>query len=292
MKLLYFKGDPPNFGDELNPYVFDSLLDKIDFARQSRNYYLMGIGSILSKPYFARIKPHEKAVVFGSGIRDPQIVAPIDKLSIEFARGPISAQALQCQYITDAAYLLVLLKDYQKLLRAPKKFRISLMPYFRHVDDLDWETISVKSGVHIIMPTWPVYKILQHIAQSENIIAGAMHGCIVADIFRIPWARLQFDMHEAEKIVQSVKWMDWCASITVSQHKRFAVASTNKKNKLVNAELNEEILDILTTKLCLEDFSLSGTERFNEITAQLRDALFRFSEKFHIRLNQDRMTCL
>ncbi len=83
MELLYFKGHPPNFGDELNWYIFESMFVESDFKNTEPKTYFMGVGSILhpaylelfagekadTVSYWGRQIQMNKAVVFGSGVR-------------------------------------------------------------------------------------------------------------------------------------------------------------------------------------------------------------------------------
>src|SRR5690606_28992893 len=60
--------------------------------------------------------------------------------------------------------------------------------------------------------------VINEIACSEKIIAGAMHGAIVADALRIPWVRLRFGIHGFESPATSeLKWKDWMLSLNLKK---------------------------------------------------------------------------
>ncbi len=45
MKLIYYKGKITNFGDELNPYIFNQLLPNMFDGKDDIRFY--GIGSMI-----------------------------------------------------------------------------------------------------------------------------------------------------------------------------------------------------------------------------------------------------
>lgn len=207
MNIIYFKSDIGNFGDDLNPWLWEQLLGNEDDYDVALDF--IGIGSILDN----RIDSANRKVVFGSGIRDFNFnVNDISNLDLRFVRGPISSKITQSKYITDAAYALRQLpkKNYDK------KYNIAIVPYFRHYNQFNWKLFQKLTGIYVIDPTQHVEKVIQEINQSHNILAAAMHGAILADIYRVPWMRVKFSKHGYESALTSeLKWNDWFGSIAL-----------------------------------------------------------------------------
>lgn len=212
MNLIYYKSKIGNFGDDLNELIWDELIP--NYAIKKTNVDLVGIGSILDD----RLDNSRPKIILGSGIRDflytpnPQTI--ISELS--FVRGPVSAKVMSLPFITDSAYAYALTKSYKDLATINKKFKISYIPYFEQVHNFDWDLFSKITNFHVIRPTDPIDQVLLEVSQSEKIITSAMHGAIIADIFRIPWLRLKFAKQGNEKsLISELKWTDWQASIYI-----------------------------------------------------------------------------
>ena len=57
---------------------------------------------------------------------------------------------------------------------------------------------------------------LKEILASKYIITEAMHGAIIADIYRIPWSRFVLSTLFTEgAMVSEYKWMDWLYSVGI-----------------------------------------------------------------------------
>lgn len=244
MKLNYFQGNIPNFGDDLNPYIFQNLFPNLFSREDDLNFY--GIGSILDD----RIDGKIKNIIFGTGIRGIQKTYPSQNWDLRFVRGPISAQVLKCKYIADGAYCLPLLpKELFNYKGISKKFKYSFMPYFRQLDNVALLKSFTDHGINIISPVDPLQKVIEDIASTEFLICGAMHGAIVADICRVPWTRFVYGMHGYEsKLISELKWTDWAGSIDLDVDKYIEIyppnilSKSNKVLKKIDAYYNSILL--------------------------------------------------
>lgn len=207
MKLTYFKGNPPNFGDELNVWMWHGLLPP-GFLDDDPDVLFLGIGSIIQDIY----PPKAQKIVVGSGFAGAYSRLPDvhdGTWDFRFVRGPETCRQLGLDpalAITDAAVLL-------RALDLPKPAHgigTAFMPHYESVERGNWARVCEAAGVHFIDPTRPSREVLAEVRGARMIITEAMHGAIVADAMRTPWIGIQ-TMHH----VHRGKWFDWAASLGI-----------------------------------------------------------------------------
>jgi len=273
MNLIYFKARTGNFGDDLNPWIWEKLLG--DFESYDNNVDFVGIGSILDERLN---KGNQRKVVFGSGIRDFQFICN-ENVDIRFVRGPISSKYLNnAPYITDSAYCLALLeKNYGN---HEKKYNCSIVPYFRHIKNINWKLFEKLTGIHVILPNDTIENILEEINASKKIIAGAMHGAIIADILRVPWKRLRLGKHGYESVLTSeIKWCDWLYSMEIFEEmETLEINDKLFKNSRIASFVSGRIqfLELLKKVNSKGKFYLSSNDVFKEKVNQLKKEVERF----------------
>lgn len=207
MKLVYFKGTVPNFGDELNPYLWEKILPQGFLDNDSAELFL-GIGSILHKHGY----PHDATKhVLGSGYAGYGDPPPINDGSwnVVFVRGPRTAAKLGLppqKAISDSAILLRTIN----LPPPSEACEIAFMPHYESLDRGFWPSACKLAGVKLIDPTDDLEKIMAQIKGAKLLVTEAMHGAIVADALRTPWisAKPIYSGHHA-------KWFDWAESLSV-----------------------------------------------------------------------------
>ncbi|GGZ14965.1 hypothetical protein GCM10007049_03740 [Echinicola pacifica] len=259
MKLAYYKAPKGNFGDDLNPWLWEKLLD---LSKMEEESYFLGIGSILhgSNKLINSIPANSKKIVFGTGIRPNHTPIAVDKTwDIKFLRGPLSSAYLGNgnPYISDAAYALCLTEEYDRLINLPKKHNISIMPYYRSCEIYDWEKISEQLGFNYISPLSEegVLHTMEEIASSKFVITEAMHGAILADILRVPWHRFIFTTPFTEGSgIAEFKWMDWLQTIDMKQSSPSIVPFLNDKGLL-----NKALRKLGNNQLVINSFKKSNT---------------------------------
>lgn len=207
MKLTYFRGDPPNFGDELNAWMWDALLPS-GFLDDDDSTLFLGIGSIIQDIYPAVARK----VVVGSGFAGAYSALPDvhdGTWDFRFVRGAETCRKLGLDpalAITDAAVLLRAVP-----LPAPAPgIGTAFIPHYESVERGNWAKVCELAGVHLIDPTRPSREVLAEIRGADLVIAEAMHGAIVSDAMRTPWIGLR-TMHH----VHRAKWFDWAASLGI-----------------------------------------------------------------------------
>ena len=148
MKLECFKGAHPNFGDELNTWLWPQLLP--GFFDNDPNVLFLGIGSIIAPHY----DPKAKKVVFGAGFVPAYYQVPnvhTEDWDIFFVRGPRTARALglsESLGIGDAAILLRALKV--QFRREPRY--VGFMPHWESLPRGNWQRACELVGIRLIDP--------------------------------------------------------------------------------------------------------------------------------------------
>lgn len=204
MKLTYFKGRVPNFGDELNTYLWPRLLPP-GFLDEDDNELFLGIGSILWEHH-----PKEaRKYVLGSGYGG---YAPAPDVhdgtwNVIFVRGPRTAARLglpSSKGICDSAILLRTID----LPPAAENVGVAFMPHYHSFSRGYWPEACAEAGIRLIDPRDEVEKVISEIRGARMLITEAMHGAIVADALRTPWLAVR-PIH-AEN---AGKWSDWAESL-------------------------------------------------------------------------------
>jgi succinoglycan biosynthesis protein ExoV len=212
MQLVYYK-ETKNFGDLLNPLIFNQLLP--DFFDDDPRLQFLGIGTILGQA--KGTEQTEKLIVYSSGYAlgdeytygKPPVLD--NRYEVLCVRGPLTAKVLGIDEklaVADGALLL----KYLAIPTVPKAFSFSYMPH--HVSEGMyelWEERVEEAGMHFISPAQPLNAIIEQIQQSEVLITEAMHGAIVADVFRVPWIGVKAYDH-----INIFKWQDWGKSMEIN----------------------------------------------------------------------------
>jgi succinoglycan biosynthesis protein ExoV len=202
MKMYYFKGVPPNFGDELNQWLWPRLLP--DFFDEREDQIFLGIGSIL----FDFHSPMARKVVFGAGYGGYTAPPKLDdSWEVYFVRGPITARAIGIDETYGVGDAAILVRSCIELFPA-KRFRASFMPHWESIENGDWEAVCAEAGIHLINPCSPVETVLDEILASELLVTEAMHGAIVADALRVPWVPAR-----PIQVQHRRKWFDWANAL-------------------------------------------------------------------------------
>lgn len=206
MKLTYY-AESPNFGDMLNPHIFNHFLPGFFDADESTQF--LGIGSTLGILLPSRIT--RKQIVFSSGFAYGNPPDDLSRHEFWCVRGPETARVLNLPEDVVRGDGALLLKQMEHP-PVEKVFDRSFMPHeFGHVHYPGWRTLAESLGMHYISPYDPVDKIITEIRQTRVLLTESMHGAIVADVFRIPWVALKLNAR-----TNDFKWLDWTRSMDVA----------------------------------------------------------------------------
>lgn len=206
MKLVYFEDPKRNFGDDLNPWLWDLLLPGMIDGDPS--VLLLGLGTIL-EPWFAKdLDPAARKIVLGSGggmSVPPMTLGP--DWEVHCVRGPLTASYLGLGLETAATDPAMCIRD---LWPRPEKPRgkVGFMPHHSSLRQWDWRKTCELAGLEYVDPHGEPMETMDQIANLRLILTEAMHGAIVADALRVPWFPLQIN-----PINYVGKWHDWGASV-------------------------------------------------------------------------------
>ncbi|NJR69522.1 MAG: polysaccharide pyruvyl transferase family protein [Synechococcales cyanobacterium CRU_2_2] len=233
MKLFFYRrsDDKPNYGDELNLWLWDQIIPGILDEDESTAFF--GIGTLLNNLVKERAPNAKQIVALGTGAGYNKGMPEIDdSWKIYCLRGPISAVKLGLDpklAITDGAALL------SRLYRPSgvKRYKFSYIPHFTQsiLANEDWQEICDQLGIHYIDARRPIHEIIQEIAETEILLAEAMHGAITADTLRTPWIPIL----TSQWLLPS-KWIDWTMSLNLEfqPHPMTGLDAVEERYKLKN----------------------------------------------------------
>lgn len=209
MELHYFRWREPNFGDDLNAWLWHAVAPKLIDLDESQ--VMVGIGTVLGAPVPGHYRRARQIFSLGSGVGYGELPdvsrEPWAELTV---RGPLSAQALglpETSIGTDGAILLGALEECRPLPDSERAGTV-FMPHHKAFDIDGWREACARAGVIYLDPRWDSRALVQAIRGAKLVLADAMHAAIVADTMRVPWVALANSGQ-----ISTVKWLDWTRSL-------------------------------------------------------------------------------
>lgn len=210
MKLFYYQRPDglSNFGDQLNPWLWERLLPGA-FARGESDVFI-GMGTLLNHLLPQRVASAKKVLIFSTGAGyEGKLTAIPDHWRIYCLRGLLSARQLglpDALAVADGALLV-------RRLFEPAGGKVSAFAFMPHVHHAKaagtaWAEVCRQVGFQYIDPSWPVERVLSAISQTGVLLAEAMHGAIAAEALRVPWIPIITSPR-----ILTFKWHDWCSSV-------------------------------------------------------------------------------
>jgi hypothetical protein len=210
MKLYFYRGKEPNFGDELNTWLLPKVFPNF-FDDDERTLFL-GIGSVLIDRHPADCRK----IVFGTGFGGYTAPPQFDESwTISCVRGPRTAKVFGLGQEKVAGDAAILISRFRNAEKPPRIRRIAFMPHFESARRGNWQKACHLAGLHFIDPRNPVDEVLAEMGRSSSIITEAMHGAIVADALRIPWLPA-LPLHASHRF----KWYDWAEALDIKLNAR------------------------------------------------------------------------
>lgn len=211
MEIQYFKAPQGNFGDDLNEWLWDSLIP--GWREWDQATTLLGLGTLFTRLQLSQIKT-KRVLVLGAGAGRKNVPA-IDSSQftwdIRAVRGPSTARRLslpkECA-ITDPAVMISELEEFKQV---GKSNQTLFIPHHNSVKTYAWHSLCELASLKFVSPCDESKYVIQQIAAANLVIAESLHAAIIADAFRVPWVPVcisaDFD-HQ--------KWADWAESIGIN----------------------------------------------------------------------------
>jgi succinoglycan biosynthesis protein ExoV len=202
MELFLPRLERPNFGDELNRWLWPQLLGD---AFDGEGDLFFGIGSNIQQGY----PTTRRKVVLGAGGYGAYGPQPEMDGSwvFYFVRGKQTARALGL----DEALGLGDAGIYIRSCEVPRQRisgKVAFIPHWESLWRGKWQEVCRLAGVHFVDPTGPVEAVLADIASADFVVTEAMHGAIIADALRVPWIPIRPSHH-----IHHMKWDDWASAL-------------------------------------------------------------------------------
>ncbi len=219
------KGMPSqNFGDYLSEMLYDALCGRARRRQQSHEFgQLFLIGSVISgwhiRKALATIEDDGRARIgfWGCGLRGETPIAPnlLARCKFMGVRGPLTRIGLGLPPETplgDPALLMPLI--YQPTIGASSAGGTLCMPHF--LDTLSTSDLLLKSGADAVLRPGiraqrpALLETIDAIAGASFVLAGALHGAIVAAAYGVPFAYFDSGYVDAP-----FKWRDFSALLDI-----------------------------------------------------------------------------
>jgi len=206
MKLVYYKRDVPNFGDDLNGVLWPALAPELFSDPKPQDDGFVGIGTIIGMDP----GPTRRLHVFSSGIGND----PVDNwrdLDVTYwcVRGPISAQTLGLEpsrALSDGALLTPFVEGFPKT--ATGEGGVLVIPHFQSITHGGWEKACALAGFELVDPRGSPREIVARIASAKVVLTESLHGAVFADLYGVPWHAFAPSRHFGV-----TKWVDWLAGL-------------------------------------------------------------------------------
>lgn len=213
MELLYHHAPRGNFGDDLNPWLWDRLLP--GWRGWTSGRVLVGVGTLLNATLTDRDgDPPRRYLVAGAGVGYGGEALPdmtdADRWDIRALRGPHSARRLGLPNALGLLDPAAMASDFPEFHSITTGSHPLFIPHEASVDRHDWAAACAEAGIAYASPRWPPIRVIAAIAGAGSVLAESLHAAILADAFRVPWrpVRIGWQIYEP-------KWRDWAAALEI-----------------------------------------------------------------------------
>jgi succinoglycan biosynthesis protein ExoV len=204
MRLAYYKGQKPNFGDDLNEDLWPRLIP--DLLADDDPSGFLGIGTIIGMPTVCPFLH-----VFSSGLGYDSLDGWTTPHRVWCVRGPLTAALMGCppaRALTDGAILTptAMQIDPDPDAAAP----IGVIPHWASLDHPGWDAACAQAGMRLISPMEAPEAVIAKLRAVDLVLAESLHGAILADTYGIPWISIASTGN-----FSVFKWKDWTMSVEV-----------------------------------------------------------------------------
>lgn len=210
MDLIYFKDPSGNFGDDLNEWVWDSLLP--GWRSWDETVSLVGVGTLLNAERLDRLRDN-RLLIAGSGVGYGDVPAlPLPSVwDVRSVRGPQSARLLN---FPDSKGLLdpaIMIPEFAEFRAIKTTGRPIFIPHHTSMGRHDWAEVCRNAGANFVSPSDDAKEVIRRIAAAPLVLAESMHAAILADSFRVPWIPVSISPW-----FNAAKWNDWGESLELT----------------------------------------------------------------------------
>ena len=211
MRLECCQNGNLNVGDDLNYWLWPKLLPGL--LDEDKEHAFLGIGTLLTEKRMNKQLAHARSIsILSSGAWGPQAPKVAPHWKVYGVRGPKTAEWIGVSpslVVGDGAYLIRRFISLPEI--ASKTSPVAFIPHHRSEDYVDWKSICRNAGVQYVSPRQDIESFAQQMSTCRLVLAEAMHGAIIADALRIPWAPVKFSTSFRED-----KWLDWAESMSLA----------------------------------------------------------------------------
>lgn len=212
VRLLRYKPEVPNFGDDLNERLWPALAPALfgtGAGDSGHGDSFVGIGTIVGIDPGASRRLH----VFSSGA-GYTAADRWDGLDVQYhcVRGPVTARVLGLSEnapLTDGAILAPLIADFRQT-KGEGGGRTVIVPHFETIAFPGWERTAVNSGFDLVDPRGTPEAVISALAGAQLVLTESLHGAIIADAYGVPWRGFAVSGN-----FSIAKWTDWTASMNI-----------------------------------------------------------------------------
>ena len=237
-----------NFGDELNPWLYNKITG-IEPINSNKIYNYTNkttyscIGSILDN------SKTKNMIVWGSGFMkaDSKFIHPPREITA--VRGPLTREkvldlGIDCPEVYgDPALLLP--KFYNP--KIEKKYKLGIIAHYIDKNHENYKKLisSIPDDILIIDIEGDIEEVIDNILSCEKVASSSLHGVIVSDAYSIPSVQLKFS---DDVVGGSFKFKDYMASVN-RQYKKPLVIENNTSINDIFASFYNYDFDIDLNKL-------------------------------------------
>lgn len=206
MDLYYYHSSHGNFGDDLNTWIWDTLLPGWREAWPGTT--LIGVGTLINNG-LPRGMP-KLIVGSGLGYGDVPDAGLMAECRFEAVRGPRSAAGLGLSADKGIVDPAIMLSDFSEFQGLPRTERPIFVPHEASIYRNDWARLCAAAGVDYVSPSGDAKTVIHRLATAPLVIAESMHAAIIADTFGTPWHAVSISHR-----FNGAKWLDWSESVGV-----------------------------------------------------------------------------
>jgi succinoglycan biosynthesis protein ExoV len=301
MQLYFHKAPAGNFGDDLNPWLWETLIPSWRAARDD-DHCLFGVGTILTEKQLSRFA---RPVVIGSGgtyktVPRPATLARCDFLCV---RGPRTRELMGLPGDTPLCDPAMILPE---IMAPPAPGLPDLGTIFvphhltfgeafgqRLLDEMEAEL-----GVAVVSPRQDLETVAGAIRRADRVLTESLHGAILAEAFRVPWTPVALS-----PVFNFFKWEDWGGSIGLRPRFQTGLGAMRAADRslralrrrvpglgranadwrggrlLPEAAIRRAVLGTMRRALAAEP-QLGGADRLEARIADLRSAIAAFEDRY------------